>query len=408
MTRAVSVDSRGRTSIPSAGKLEDLEFVRGIAAFGVVIYHFLLAFFPPDASPHFGGSVALVVAPPVLISPVNGPFLVSVFFVLSSFVLTVKLVHEPSWRGGVVGILKRFPRLLPLTVIGSLLPAILLATGLMMNREAALLTGSEWQAWSGGVKEGGNWPEASILGGLRDSILLFERGLSQFNSALWTMKYELVGSVAAIATAMVLGARRRPLVDGLIVLAIGGFAIDIHPLISICVATVWLTKYLSLARDRIGRTLAVGLIVTGLLIGSTYEIIPADYTSTDWRVLQATRFDWLLHGLGAMVLFVGVRSLGRLPLQRHGIGRALGRFSFPIYVLHIPVQASVAAAIVVALGNTALGVGIAFVVSTIVIFLVAWPVAWLDEWWVARLGAFFRRFTRARALPKTAVRDPAP
>lgn len=332
----------------------------------------------------------------------------TVFFVLSSFVLTVKLVHEPSWRGGVVGILQRFPQLLPLTVIGSLLPGVLFACGLMMNREAALLTGSEWQAWSGGVKEGGEWPATSIFGSLRDSILLFERGISQYNSALWTMKYELVGSVAAIATAMVISAHRRPIVDGLIVLAIGGVALDIHPLVSICVATVWLTKYLFLARGKISPVIAICLIVVGLLIGSSYKIIPAEYTTNGWLELQAVRFDWLLHGFGAMLVFVGIRSLGRLPLQRHGIGRALGRLSFPIYVLHIPVQASIGAAIVLALGNNAVGVGTAFAVSTAVVFLIAWPVAQIDELWVARIGAFARRFTKARALPESAVRDPAP
>lgn len=393
--------------VPTRSKFADIEFVRGLAAFGVVIYHFLLAVLPPASlqASHMHG---LVPESPVLLAPFNGRFMVAVFFVLSSFVLTVKLVHSPSWRVALIAILKRFPRLLPLTLIGALLPAVLFALGLMRNEEVAALTGSQWLAWSGGVKVADAWPEPSVVGGLVDAFVLFERGVSQYNSALWTMRYELIGSVFAIATAMLIGADRRPILDAVIVGSLGVIFLPIHPLVSICIGTVWISKYVVLQPRRVARGYALGLIVLGLALGSTFDAVPRSLGFVTLGEANADRLQWLAYGAGAMLVFIGVRSLGSLPLQDRGIARQLGRLSFPIYVLHIPIQGSLGCAIILAMGYTVPAAVTAFLVSTIVIFAVAVPVARLDEWWVRHLGAAARLVTTKRALPRAAIRDPAP
>jgi peptidoglycan/LPS O-acetylase OafA/YrhL len=244
-------------------KFADMEALRGFAALGVVIYHYLNGFVPVEAS---GSTVAVdalvMVERPILLAFINGPFLVTIFFVLSSFVLTTRLVTEADRRAGVVAMVKRFPRLFPLTLIGVLLPALLYAAGWTYNHDLAEVIGSPWLERSGGVKTFGDWPAPSVSGGLSDSILLFGRGLSQYNSALWTMKYELVGSLFAIATAMLMGARQRYWTDAAITVVLGAVGLMVHPLISICVATVLVTKYVTRADFTLG-PLAVAVCVIG-------------------------------------------------------------------------------------------------------------------------------------------------
>jgi peptidoglycan/LPS O-acetylase OafA/YrhL len=384
-------------------KFADVEIVRGLAAFAVVIYHFLRAYMPPGHAPEVAEAAGFVVEPPFVLSIVNGPFMVTVFFVLSSYVLTTKLVRSFSPRATVVAIVKRFPRLFPLTLAGVLLPAVLFSLGLMMNLEAAELTGSHWLPRSGGVKLPPNYPEPSFLGALKDSILLFGRGYSLYNSALWSMKYELFGSMLALATALAIAGPARFRTDLIVTLVIGVLVLKIHPLCSICVGTVFVTKYLNLWQIKLDARACFGMIVVGLALGSTYNALPGDLAAGEWVRLQAERANWFIHGLGAILLFLGVRCWKNPGLENFRLGHLLGRLSFPIYVLHIPVQASVAGAVVVALGFHWSSVAVAFVASTAVLFILASGLARFDEWWVLRLGDFTRWASGVPARTDTAT-----
>lgn len=253
-----------------AKKFADMEALRGLAALGVVIYHYLYGFVPAaghSSAVPIGGVV--MVERPVLLAFINGPFLVWIFFVLSSFVLTARLVRDADPRVAIIAMAKRFPRLFPLTLIGALLPALLFAAGWTYNHQLAEMIGSTWLERSGGVKIWDDWPKPSLFGGARDSLLLFGRGYSQYNSALWTMKYELIGSIFALATAMIMGARRRVGPDAVITLVLGVVGLTVHSLISICVATVFVTKYVAQQDFKIGPLVVAACIIGGLVLGST-------------------------------------------------------------------------------------------------------------------------------------------
>jgi peptidoglycan/LPS O-acetylase OafA/YrhL len=390
-------------------KLADMEALRGFAALGVVVYHYLHGFLPaadPASAARVTGMV--IIERPFLLAFINGPFMVSIFFVLSSFVLTTKLVRQPDQRIAIVAMAKRLPRLFPLTLIGAILPALLFAAGLTYNHELAALIGSPWLERSGGVKIDTGWPEPSILGGLRDSVLLFGRGLSQYNSALWTMKYELVGSIFALATAMLIGAVRRPVIDALVILVLGVVGLTVHPLIAICVATVFVTKYVVHPDFQLGRFGIVGCIIAGLILGSTYKSLPEELLIDPWTSRQILRLDWLVHGTGAILLFLGIRGMPGTGFSTGALGKHLGRLSFPIYVLHLPVFASVASAAILVMGYSEVSVTLAFFIAMGVLFGISLPVAMLDEWWVARLNAMMHRFYPGRARAPAVNADPAP
>ncbi|MES2493411.1 MAG: acyltransferase [Pseudomonadota bacterium] len=393
----------------SSRKFDDMEAVRGFAALGVVFYHFLHGFLPTSQVSGWNGLGRLVIVDrPVLLALINGPFMVSIFFVLSSYVLTVKLVRESDLRSAAAAIAKRFPRLLPLTIIGSVVPAILFVGGWMANEDVAAVINSSWLERSGGVKSDPAMPPPSIVGGILDAVELFWRGWSQYNSALWTMKYELIGSVFALATAVAVGSVRRLKTDACVILVIGVAGLWVHPLVSVCVVTVFLTKYVCQPGFELPRRAIIALLVAGIVLGSTYKSLPEELLQEDWVRTQALRVDWLLHGAGAMMILVAVRGWKKSPFQDNRLGRTLGRLSFPMYVLHVPVFGSVASGIFVALGYGAASFALAFVVSITVLMVASFPLALLDEAWVQKLNTVMKRFANRDRVPSAMAADPAP
>lgn len=390
-------------------KFADMEALRGFAALGVVIYHYLYGFVPV-AGNEPGWSIAgmLIVDRPYLIAVINGPFMVAIFFVLSSFVLTNRLVRQPDQRAAAIAMVKRFPRLFPLTLIGVALPALLFAAGWTYNHELAEAIGSPWLAESGGVKDDDGWPAPSVAGGLRDSVALFGRGLSQYNSALWTMKYELIGSLFALATAMVFGGRHQPLPDAAMTFILAAAGLLVHPLVAICVMTVFITKYVVVPDFRLSRRAVAACLIAGVALGTTYKSLPEELLTDPWTRRQVLRTDWLLHGAGAILLFVGIRGAAAPAADGGFVGRQLARLSFPIYVLHLPIFASVASAIILFSGYSEFTVAAAFFVSMAVLFAVSVPAAMLDEWWVRTLNTMMRRLQPDRPRAAALTPDPAP
>ena len=115
------------------GKLIELEALRGIAAVIVLLHHFLVVVAPRLHGRNFPDDpIALVRTP--LFALVNGTAAVSIFFVLSGFVLTLRAMEQRDWRQIVAGVVKRWPRLVPLVVTTNILSAVFVLLGLYHDR----------------------------------------------------------------------------------------------------------------------------------------------------------------------------------------------------------------------------------------------------------------------------------
>jgi peptidoglycan/LPS O-acetylase OafA/YrhL len=187
----------------SSGKFENLEFLRGIAALSVVIYHFCVAFVPQIMGPTwFPVAAGTYLNGTIFFGPLNGPFCVAIFFVLSSYVLTYRILDGGSSVISVlICIAKRIPRLALLTTVGTMLAYALFLSGLMLNQEIASVTGSFWALPFGGIN-----PKIrpSFFDAFSEGALCTFFGSSYYNSALWTMKFEFIGSIFAFVTAWVI------------------------------------------------------------------------------------------------------------------------------------------------------------------------------------------------------------
>jgi len=236
-------------------------------------------------------------------------------------------------------------------------------------------------------------------------VLFFRSGGSPYNSSLWTMHYELLGSLFALGTALMIAGRPRPFLDLAITAAIGILGLWVHALCAICVGTVLLTKYLRYSAATFAPKVAIALIIGGLIIGSTYKPFPESMAIDPDLNSFVLRMDWLIHGVGAIMIFLGVHRWRRACLPDWPWARRLGQLSFAVYVLHAPVIGSVASLIVYWLGYGWFSIAIAGLATAVATGALAWVASQLDLWWVSRLNQAARALTSGR-VAKRGLRPP--
>jgi peptidoglycan/LPS O-acetylase OafA/YrhL len=177
-------------------KIKSLEGLRGVAAMIVVFSHLKITFF---SNLHLSAAgVAGDLGNRFLGGLTNGFFSVWLFWLMSGFVLSLKIHSE---RDPVLAIarvreatIKRYPRLLPPVLVSVLIAWLLLVSGLMSNE----LLGKALQ-----LSESG-WPrqffrfESSLMGALKggawQAFFIYDPSRS-YNPVLWTMEKEFYGSI---------------------------------------------------------------------------------------------------------------------------------------------------------------------------------------------------------------------
>ncbi len=361
----------GRT--PQA-KLVQLEAIRGIASIVVIFHHSLLAFMPLLKQAYPTG---LMNTP--IYWAVNGGAAVNLFFVLSGFVLTRRFFERRAGQRDLLwAALKRLPRLAVPAGASILVGYSLFELGLNFNVTAASLSGSEWLATFGHAHfPSGFQPKLSAA--LHQSILVFLlKDNFYYNSNLWTMRPEFLGSLfcfACVYVSLLLG-QSRPKVEAFLALACGLVALFFSSFLLPFFLGTLLARLLPLGEINISRATSLILTIAGLLLCSYAWY----YTET----------------LGSLlIVFVALtnRAVGRLLSGRTGY--LLGAMSFPLYLVHTLVICSVSSLVYARLAGAGYGLLVsssAAIATTLVAsVVVALPFLWLDHAWVAYLNRFVKR-----------------
>lgn len=398
------------SATPAPGRIVPLEAIRGIAALVVVIYHGLLGFAPQAIH---GGDAPLALLRQFAAGLVNGGAAVSVFFVLSGFVLSRPFARGGGLRRSAIAIGKRWPRLAGMTVIACLFAWGAIVVSGHAYRRAARAAHAPWlgshansplaahaaPTWHGALWEG--------------AIGVFTRGEVHFDSALWTMRIELFCSIAIFLIAPAVFACRWRLVQfGLLGLGV------------LLAGTAYPATYL--ADFLCGMGLAVVLDIFGVprMTGARLALLLGvalfcfGYRgSQDFSLYAPVRAilppgdtNHYVWDCGALALMLAV--LGHAPLYR-GLSRRwaawLGVLSFPVYTIHIPILLSLGAASFLQgdamLGKQA-GALIAVAVTLAASLALAVPFAWLDRHWCAVLGRASGALSRAVPPGRPGVRRP--
>ena len=318
-------------------RLEYLDGLRGIAALIVLLHHMMLSFYPQltDGSQHYFHSDWPLA--PVMLAWA-GNLCVCIFFLLSGFVLVPATLHANSYL--LTQFARRLIRLVPPVLAASLLGYGLWCLGLMHNAEVAPLTGS--QGWLGLFFQG----QPSLLAVLWDAVRMpFVPVESRYDPVLWTMHVEYIGSFGIIAVYVLVHnklARTLLLLGGLL-LTYGTYYSDF--IIGALLADHSLRERGLALPVAWRRGLSVVFAVLFLLFGA-YSWSGGQGTPWSWADTFVNLFiaDYTqAHMLAAAFLLPVL--LWCAPLQNllsRRIPLALGRQSFSIYLVHLPLLGSLA------------------------------------------------------------------
>ena len=387
-------------------KLIELEAVRGLAAIAVLVHHFMLGFTPRAHGLLFPSGPDTLLGTPAF-ALVNGSAMVVLFFVLSGFVLTVRPLETGRPRPLLLGAAKRWPRLaLPVFVV-SVISGVLAGQGWYVNAAASGATGSPWLGWFFTRSPMPGEVAGAAVEGL---VTTFLTGSSYYNSNLWTMRYEFLGSFLAlgVAAACIALHGRTRLSWGL--LAAAWIATTVaSPYYGCFVLGVAGARLQAAAPGWTARAgLALPLALIAFLLAGYHESLATNAPTGWYAVLDPLArpnpllLRVVLHSAAAIIV---IGLVTRVPWLRRvlsgRVGAILGALSFPIYLTHIVVICSLSSWLYLHLLATGLGHGAAiaatFVGTALATLLASIPLGLLDHWWVATLRRLASRAGAALA-----------
>ena len=199
----VRVDAQAAAT-RSDSKLVQLEALRGLAALIVVAWHFLWAFDPARLGIVGGFDPASAMLGSVSFASIDGPAAVTLFFVLSGFVLPLGFFRSGRTEIVVRAAAKRWLRLVCLVLLAALLSYLLFRLGLYRHREAAQISQSTWLDTFGGSHDKAGFAPSFLGALLEGSLLAFLRDPDMYDPVLWTMHHEFLGSFVTFFLAVVL------------------------------------------------------------------------------------------------------------------------------------------------------------------------------------------------------------
>jgi peptidoglycan/LPS O-acetylase OafA/YrhL len=312
------------------GRLSSLDGLRGIAAVAVVLYHFCCAFIPraiPAISDH---PVWLADTPLGLLT--NGPFSVAIFFVLSGFVVSraASKTTDPVF----ISVPLRYLRLaLPATASVLLAWALLMVFPIAQTQLNAILP-SPWD----GFTYQQHIPSA--LTALWEGLVgEFRVGTTRFNNALWTMKIEALGSITIyLVYGLSRGVARKMIAAILLVISL------LEPdylcfLLGAFMMELWSRGRLRGISPRLA--LAAGLLL-GFPSRGFVDRIGVTRIFKPWLLFTPGEHMSVIPPIAASLILYAVLNMDWLErFLSSRIPSFLGRISFPLYLVHVPLICTV-------------------------------------------------------------------
>ena len=207
----------------------------------------------------------------------------------------------------------------------------------LVGVEAAAITGSEWLAsFANGAPPGMPEPDMSLKAALaQGSWRTFLLGERYFDSPLWTMKIELYGSFVAFAIASALIFVRQRGLQFLILLGAAALVSYRNPVyFAFCfgVALAWVR---SIKVFELPSRAAVPMMLIAIyLLGYSPNVL-GYHSKFDFYAWVPSGDPTYLHSIASGLLIVAV-SFSSLRQKLDGtVGSILGRYSFPIYLVHL-------------------------------------------------------------------------
>lgn len=320
-----------------------LDSVRGIAAFSVVFWHFASIFFPAaigasKSSAHTSFDRVLYESP--LASLYSGSFAVTLFFILSGFVLTLRFFSSKQ-TSLFPAAAKRYFRLMPVAFASVLFSYALFSLGQYTNvMSQADITKSPWMgdAYFG-------FDPSFLSAFWQGTIGIFATqvgGNITYNPVLWTIYYEMLGSLLVFGLAMLCrGQPKRWIVYAIAVVAFidtnfAGF------IVGMILADLYASrKSVFMQLEKLPSFYKLSALVLAFSIGAYPSINIEGDKGKYWEMLTLSPGDdfvsrTILQLIAGTLLLVLALTWTRLRhVLEHPSLLWLGKVSYALYAIHI-------------------------------------------------------------------------
>ncbi|MGO9237827.1 acyltransferase family protein [Rhodoblastus sp.] len=364
-----------------------LKAVRGVAAITVLLWHSMLGFFPqwsgifPDKWP-----LEAALKGQVWFGLIYGRAAVTLFFVLSGFVLTRRFLLTGDQQIILRGAIKRWPRLTGPVLATVLASWLLFKLGAYHFTEGGAATGSPWLsrfAYAFEVPFEPNFWDALSQG----VFSTFFQGYSYYDNSLWTMRFEFIGSFIAFGLALLVALipKGTKFLRLAMIVVVFLLCYCTSPVYASFPAGVALATFLPERRCKLPGWAVAGLILLAIyLFGFTGAKVGA-------FILAARIFghqEVAAQILASILVIIAIELASDTFRQRLSgrICELIGKLSFPLYLIHVLVLCSLGCTILIWAGTWTTGpypsviAGVATVIGSV---LAAIPLVFLNERWVA-------------------------
>lgn len=320
-----------------------IDGVKGLACLLVFWHHFCLAFLPGVhfgmvVPSHINGEYDWKMAQSPLSFVLNGNFMVAIFCVLSGLLLSIK-IFQGDEKTIYQMIIKRYPRLmLPIVPVG-LMVFFMLKKELFLNQDVASITGSPWFS----NYYASQIPFEKIVYAMVGGIWF--QGDDSISTAFWMLNTLFIGSFVNILLAMIVKKynKHAKLLLGVVTIVLM-FSNDMLWAFSVSVMLAYLYCFENIETNK-GLVIGILCILAGCLLGGYPSgVIPSNvYRFFNFFPNWYNSFMWI-HIMGASLFIYGVLQVRAVEkIFEIGILRFLGKISYSIYLLHIPLLFCVSA-----------------------------------------------------------------
>ena len=340
IAEAESVDINQKKKVPNkADKILFLEGIRGLAAFMVMIYHYSRGFYPtfvtgdPKTS-HLGEFGTMYYANPLNVIT-NGNYYVTIFFVLSGFVLSKNYFETKNLDNLVSASFRRFPRLIIPAFFSIIIAFLLVRFSLVFHTEASKITLSHWLATL--FRTDGSF--SSLIRDFRSAIFYQQ---SAYNISLWTISVELFGSFLVFAILALTHKTRNLHIILMLLFGVCCIISEYYYCAFILGILLNYTDQFTFKSNLFRQFLVFILLLSGLFLGafpSHGTVEGTFFEFADYNMFVSR--DSFIHVIGAFFTVLAV--LLSIKLQRFFSSRLLhflGYISFSLYLLHVLVLGS--------------------------------------------------------------------
>lgn len=315
-------------------KIRYFDGLRGLAALVVVIQHYILAFYPAifsraDELRHTGYELETTLASTPFNIFFNGNFAVCIFFVLSGYVLTHKFFITKDSEYITAGACKRYIRLMIPVLVIVAIAYVFMKLSLFNNIEVSKITlSSNWLATTYDF-------EPSLMGMLKQGIYgVFVGTDFSYNTSLWTMSVEFLGSFLVFSLASIFGKSKKRYIFYTIIAIYFVKTYYLAFILGMMLSDCYNSNY-EVIRKLKGRATCSICLVLGLFLGS-YPLVPTDNTIYKYISIETFNSGVLYRTVGAVLLMIAImNSKILISFFSSKILNYVGKISFSMYLIHL-------------------------------------------------------------------------